>query len=91
MPFKKIFENLEYALNNEVKPKEGTKLYVCAECDEHVELLERVKFEISEEEKKKEMESEFCMPEIDFFRFRWSFLCKKCGTLTTVVTEIDRY
>lgn len=87
----KIFDNIDYAMNNEIKEKEGTKLYECAGCHEHAELLERVKFELSEEEKKKEMENEFCMPHIDFYRFRWSFLCKKCSTMTNVITEIDRY
>lgn len=86
-----IFDNLDYAMNNEIKEKEGTKLYECAGCHETVELLERVKFELSEAEKKKEMENEFCMPHIDFYRFRWSFLCKKCSTMTNVITEIDRY
>lgn len=82
---------LDYCTKHEIKEVEGIKLYKCAECHEDVELIEKVKFELSEEEKKKEMEDEFCMPHIDFYRFRWNFLCKKCNTLTTVITEIDRY
>ncbi len=88
----KTFKELEFAINNTIVEKEGEKLFSCAECGGKVELMEKVKFEISEDEKKKEMENEYCMPGIDFYRYKWTFKpCRKCNTLTTVTTEIDRY
>lgn len=88
----------------EVEVVEGKTLFSCARCNSDTQQINRCKVNATEQEIQEVLDNvkslaealgkdvmDIVDEEVDFKRYIWSFMCEKCGVITKVRTEIDRY